>query len=281
MKWVDALNASLDHIEANLDGEIDYEALARIAQCSSFHYQRMFAYLAGITLGEYIRRRRMSRAAVDLQDTDLTVLQIGLKYGYASPTAFNRAFQSVHGMSPTAARQEGASLTTYPQMRFAVSIRGVNKMNYRIEHTDPIRIVGKSVQLSADMEENYPIFRQAWEDVVADGTCDRLIEMVNAAPGAILGATFIEGEAGTYWVCAPTTAELPEGLEERTIPALTYAIFEGRGVHATMADMFKAIMTDWLPNSGFEYAGGPDLEVYLEPDPETGKYEIWIPVINT
>ena len=121
MKWVDALNASLDHIEASLDGEIDYEALARIAQCSSFHYQRMFAYLAGITLGEYIRRRRMSRAAVDLQDTDLTVLQIGLKYGYASPTAFNRAFQSVHGMSPTAARQEGASLTTYPQMRFAVS----------------------------------------------------------------------------------------------------------------------------------------------------------------
>lgn len=278
MQWVTALNASIDFIEANITNEIDADELARIAQCSSFHYQRMFAYLSGVTLSEYIRRRRMSLAAADLFSTDMTVLQIGLKYGYSSPTSFNRAFQSVHGMSPSAARQEGASLTTYSPMQFAVSIRGVEKMNYRIEHKDPIRIVGKHVQLSANMEENYTIYRKAWEDAVADGSCDRLVEMVNGEPNAILAATFIEGDAGTYWVAAPTDAPTPEGFDERTIPALTYAIFEGRNVHGTMAKMFQDIMVDWLPNSGFTYAGGPDLEIYLEPDPVQGKYEIWIPV---
>lgn len=278
MNWVSAFNASLDHIEATLTGEIDYEQLARIAQCSSFHYQRMFGYLAGVSLGEYIRRRRMSLAAADLLNTDMTVLQIGLKYGYSSPTAFNRAFQSVHGMSPSAARQEGASLTTYPQIQFAVSIRGVNKMNYRIEHKEPFRTVGKSFALSSNMEENYPIFRQSWEGLVADGSCDVLAELIDAEPHALLGATFVDGEQADYWIAAPTTKPAPEGFEARMVPARTFAIFEGRNVHGTMAKLFQDIMTDWLPTSGFEWAGGPDLEVYLEPDPVTGKYEVWIPV---
>lgn len=280
MKWVAAFNASIDEIETQLTGIIDYAQLARVAQCSTFHYQRMFATITGMSLGEYIRRRRMSLAAADLQQTELSVLQIGLKYGYNSPTAFNRAFQSVHGVSPSIARQEGTSLISYPPIQFTLSIRSVEKMNYRIEHKDPIRIIGRSTQLSANMEENGPLFRKAWEDAVADGTCDQLFGLIEGPPGALIGATFIEGDAGCYWVAAPTQADVPEGLEARIIPALTYAIFEGVGVHDTMSKMFHDIMVDWLPNSGFTYAGGPDLEVYIEPDPATGRYEIWIPVIK-
>ena len=81
-----------------MTGEINYEQLGRIACCSTYHYQRMFTYMAGITLAEYIRRRKMSLAAVDLQGGDERIIDIAEKYGYRSLTAFNRAFQSFHGI---------------------------------------------------------------------------------------------------------------------------------------------------------------------------------------
>ena len=78
MDWITGLNKTMDYIEAHLSGEIDYEQLARLACCSSYHYQRMFAYMAGVSLGEYIRRRRMSVAAADLQGGE-KVLEVALK----------------------------------------------------------------------------------------------------------------------------------------------------------------------------------------------------------
>ena len=77
MEWVERLNQSMDYIEEHLTGEIDYEQLGRIACCSTYHYQRMFTYMAGITLAEYIRRRKMSLAAVDLQGGDARIIEIG------------------------------------------------------------------------------------------------------------------------------------------------------------------------------------------------------------
>ena len=94
MEWVERLNQSMNYIEEHLTDEIDYEQLGQIACCSAYHYQRMFTYMAGITLAEYIRRRKMSLAAVDLQGGNERVIDIAEKYGYSSPTAFNRAFQS-------------------------------------------------------------------------------------------------------------------------------------------------------------------------------------------
>ena len=65
MEWVERLNLSVNYIEEHLTDEIDHEQLGRIACCSAYHYQRMFAYMAGITLAEYIRRRKMSLAAAE------------------------------------------------------------------------------------------------------------------------------------------------------------------------------------------------------------------------
>ena len=67
MDWIERLNDSIHYIEEHLDKDIDYEQVARIACCSAYHYQRMFTYLAETTLSEYIRRRRMTLAAVDLR----------------------------------------------------------------------------------------------------------------------------------------------------------------------------------------------------------------------
>ena len=93
MEWLRKLSDAIAYIEQNLDAEISYEEAARIACCSPYYFQRMFSYVAGISLSDYIRRRRMSQAAFDLQRCDAKVLDVALKYGYTSPTAFNRAFQ--------------------------------------------------------------------------------------------------------------------------------------------------------------------------------------------
>ena len=98
MEWIARLNQAVRCLEDHLTEETDYERLGRIACCSAYHFQRMFAYMAGIPLSEYIRRRRMSLAAVDLQG-GARVIDVAAKYGYRSPTAFNRAFRSVHGLS--------------------------------------------------------------------------------------------------------------------------------------------------------------------------------------
>lgn len=106
MDWIERLNKSIHYIEDHLTDEIDIGQLARIAYCSTYHYQRMFTYMAGITLSEYIRRRKMSLAAVDLQSGKERVIDIAEKYGYQSPTAFNRAFQSFHGIAPSSVKMK-------------------------------------------------------------------------------------------------------------------------------------------------------------------------------
>ena len=78
MEWLQNLNKAIDYIENNLDKEISYDEAARIACCSTTYFQRMFTYAAGISLSEYIRRRKMTQAAFDLQTTKCKVLDIAL-----------------------------------------------------------------------------------------------------------------------------------------------------------------------------------------------------------
>ena len=110
MDWLKRMNEALCYIESNLDGEIDYGVVAQKACCSIYHFQRMFSYMAEVPLSEYIRCRRLANAAFDLQNTDAKVIDIALKYGYDSPTAFTRAFQNMHGITPNAAKEKGVML---------------------------------------------------------------------------------------------------------------------------------------------------------------------------
>lgn len=179
MEWIDRLNDTINYIEEHLTDEIDYEQLGRIACCSSYHFQRMFAYMAGIPLSEYIRRRRMSLAAVDLQGRDMKILDVAGKYGYSSPTSFNRAFQSVHGVAPSAVKNEGISVKSFPPIAFKITIKGAEEMNYRIETKEAFRIVGVSVPLYKEIEKNFAIIPPKWQEISQNGTLQRLIGMMD------------------------------------------------------------------------------------------------------
>ena len=280
MEWISQLNDTIQYIERHLSDEIDYEKLAKIACCSSFHYQRMFAYMAGVPLSEYIRRRRMSRAAVDLQN-GAKIVDVALKYGYSSPTSFNRAFQAIHGIAPSMAKESGVSLKTFSPINFKITIQGVEEMNYRIEKRESFRIVGVSKPLDKEIENNFKEVPQMWGKAASDGTIGTLTPLMNSDPMGVLGVSVCnEKEQWRYYIAVSTTAQDIGEFEEYIVPAATWAIFSSEGTGISIQELEKRIFTEWLPTSGYEYGNAADIEVYLDPNPQNTKYEVWMPVVK-
>lgn len=278
MEWIQRFNDAIAYIEEHLDEDIPYEAIGRIACCSSYHFQRMFAYMAGIPLSEYIRRRKMSLAAVDLQNNGIRVIDAAEKYGYSSPTAFNRAFQSIHGVAPSAVKKGGVTVKSFPPITFKITIKGAEKMEYRIEAKKAFQIAGVSVPLHKDIEKNFEVIPQMWYESSTNGTLQKLAGIMET-PG-ILGVSVCgDIEPWRYYIAAATSQETDE-LETYTVPAATWAIFSGEGTNRSIQDLERRIVTEWLPTSGYEYGSAPDIEVYLSPDPQNARYEVWIPVVK-
>ncbi len=278
MEWVERLNQSMNYIEEHLTDEIDYEQLGRIACCSAYHYQRMFTYMAGITLAEYIRRRKMSLAAVDLQGGNERIIDVAEKYGYCSPTAFNRAFQSFHGVAPSIVKNKGVSVKSFSPIVFSIAVKGATEMNYRIETKESFRIIGISAPLDKIIENNFMVVPKMWQDASVNGTIQKLAGMMDTPPIGLLGVSVCNDEEQWKYFIAVSSTKIISEFEEYTVPAATWAIFSGTGTNQSIQELEQRIITEWLPTSGYEYANAPDIEVYLNPDPQNAQYEVWIPV---
>lgn len=278
MEWIERLNRAIAYIEEHITEETDYEELGRIACCSAYHFQRMFGYMANVPLGEYIRRRRMSLAAAELQGGEQKIIDIALKYGYSSPTAFNRAFQSVHGVAPSLVREGGIQLRAYPPISFKIVVKGAEGMDYRIVKRDAFRVVGISIPLFKEIEKNFEIVPQMWQKAATEGTVVQLASMMDGNIMGLLGVSACMGEdQWRYFIAVESSREAGE-FEEYTVPACTWAVFAGSGTNLSIQELEQRIVTEWLPTSGYEYADAPDVEVYLNADPQNAKYEVWVPV---
>lgn len=286
MDWIQRLNSALAYIENNLDNEIDPQQIAALACCSSFHFQRMFSYIANVPLAEYIRRRRMTKAAFDLQNSSDKIIDIALRYGYDSPTAFNRAFKGIHGVAPSLARNEGVALKSYQPIRFNLTIQGETEMNYQIVTKESFRIVGPKLKTTWSLEnqESYQEVPAFWAQQTQQGIVPKLCSIMNGEPMGVLGISvgdWPNGGTMDYYIGVSTDAPTPDGMSEYTVPACTWAVFECVGRMPTaIQTMQKRIMGEWLPNSGYEYADAPDIEVYTDGDQSSNDYLswIWVPV---
>ena len=280
MEWVERLNQSINYIEEHLTGEIDYEQLGRIACCSAYHYQRMFTYMAGISLAEYIRRRKMSLAAADLQSGNERIIDIAEKYGYQSPTAFTRAFESFHGIAPSSVKGEGVCVKSFSPIMFQIAVKGATEMNYRIETKEAFRILGVSCPLDKEIENNFMVVPKMWQEASVNGTIQKLAGIMDTPPMGLLGVSACNDEEQWKYYIAVSSTKASAEFEEYIVPASTWAIFSGSGTNQSIQELEQRIVTEWLPSSGYEYANAPDLEVYLNPDPQNAQYEVWIPVVR-
>lgn len=265
------------YIEEHLEEKIDYEKLAEIANCPTYHFQRMFFYMTDLSVAEYVRRRRMSLAAVDLQDEQARIIDIALKYGYDSPTAFNRVFQSVHGVAPSAAKKKNTVLKAYPAIKFSLAVSGKEEMSFRIEKKAAFRILGKSAPLQKVLEENFAAIPYEWDAALENGMLSELYSLMDGQPEGLLGVSVHNKEEWKYFI-AVSSAERNTRFEEYEIPAATWAIFSGRGTNVSLQNLERRVIREWLPSSGYEYAEIPDIEVYIKADPEDAVYEYWLPV---
>lgn len=283
---------AIDYIDENLAGKIDIEVVAKIVNCSSYHFQRMFSFLVDIPLSEYIRKRRMTLAAFELQNTDAKIIDVAMKYGYDSHSSFTRTFQSVQGVTPSKARIMGVCLTAYPKLSFQFNIKGVTAMQYVIKRTEPYKVFGLN-----------PVCMEGWETerfleyadtILEDGTHDA-INIAAGFPGLalemiknntwdvkrihLLQAIHFFDEAGNKhfmygWEC-------PEkGVDEKftviKIPATTWVVVTDilDGDRDSIKKSYHDLYTNWFPTSGYNQAPSrPIIEKY-----EGDKCELWMPV---
>ncbi|KKI90111.1 AraC family transcriptional regulator [Bacillus sp. SA1-12] len=289
MDMLKQFNNAIAYVEENLTNEIDFKEVAKRAFCSEYHFKRMFSFLAGITLSEYIRRRRLTLAAFELRDSNTKVIDVAVKFGYNSPDSFTRAFQNLHGVTPSEVRYSNHSLKAFPRMTFQLSIKGGNSMNYRIEEKDGFYIVGLKKRVPIIFNGVNPDIAAMWESLDEE-KIDQLKSLSNVKPLGLLSAStnFSEGrmeEKGEldHYIGVATTKECPENLVNLEVPASTWAVFEAIGPFPeTLQNIWGRIYSEWFPSSNYELKKGPEILWNENKDvtSPTFKSEIWIPVLK-
>ena len=290
MDSLKSMNDALNYIEENFTNDIDFNEVARLAFCSAYHFQRMFSYLAGITLSEYVRRRRLTLAAFELNNSNIRVIDVAIKYGYNSPDSFTRAFQNLHGITPSEAKFNGQLLKAYPRMTFQLSIKGGNELNYRIIEKEAFRIVGIKKRVPIIFNGVNPEIASMWKSL-NDEMILKLNELYNVEPLGIINASinFSEermeekGELDHY-IGVATTGECPDNLTKLEVSASTWAVFEAVGPFPdTLQNVWGRIYAEWFPSSNYERAEGPSIlwtEQKRDMTSSTFRSELWIPIIK-
>lgn len=285
---LERMNQALAYIEENLAAEIDFQQIEKLTLCSEYHFRRMFSFLAGVTLSEYIRRRRLTLAAFELGLSNVLVIDTALKYGYSSPDSFTRAFYSLHGVTPTEIRNTGQRLKAYPRMTFQLIIKGECEMNYRMEEKAEFRIVGITKRVPLIYEGVNPEIASMWKSL-DDDMISTLKALSNVEPHGLLSAStnFSEGRLDggelDHYIGVATTNECPENLTQLKVSASMWAVFESIGPFPeTLQNIWGRIYSEWFPSSNYEQIEGPEIlwNENKDVNSPTFRSEIWIPVLR-
>lgn len=291
MDWTQRLNAALDFLEETWDREPDLERAASLANCSLFHFLRMFEVVSGLSPGEYSRRRRLSRAAVDLAAGNGKVIEVALRYGYETPEAFAKAFKRLFGLTPTEAKAKGVALKSWPPLRLAVVLKGEHAMDYRIVDRPAFDVVGWAHRTTSVNGQNMVTIPQFWDHCHATGKVASLLPL--CGPLGLLGLCAemdAQGEAFTYFIAVEkgSPGVPPAGTRSVALPAAAYVVFPSVGpMPGAIQEVWRAAYSQWFPSSGYEHAGSPDFEVYPafpegdergDPTSPLCYSEVWIPI---
>ncbi len=287
MDSIKLMNEAIEYIEAHLEDTIDPQMVAHIALCSEYHFKRMFTFLAGVSLSEYVRKRRLSLAALDLLTSDMRIIDVAVKYGYNSSDAFSRAFQSMHGILPSEVKQGGCQIKTFPKISFILSVRGGQEMIVRLVEKEAFKIIGFMKRVPIVFNGVNPAISKMYEQLTPE-RIQFLKSISNVEPIGILSASvnFSEtrmeeqGELNHY-IGVATSYEVKESYAVLEVESGTWAVFEvvGSFPEALQAAWGK-IYSEWFPSSGYESVNGPEILWNESKDTSDPEYrsEIWIPV---
>ncbi|WAE76259.1 AraC family transcriptional regulator [Streptomonospora nanhaiensis] len=286
---LDRLNRALERVEEDPGAPPDAAAMARDALTSEHHLRRLFSALAGMSLSEYARRRRLTLAGAEVLHGDDPLLDVAVRYGYGSAEAFARAFRSMHGVGPGEARRTGAVLASQPRMTFRLTVEGSTTVRYRIVEKEAFRLVGPRARVPL-------VHRGPNPDIVAftKGLGRAVLEEVrrlsDQEPRGVLsvsvhlGSSREEGTELDYYQAAATTAPAPSGMEVLEVPAGTWVVFPYSGPSADFPEPLQRLWSDafghWFPSHpSYRTVEGPSiLRVEYGEDCANAEAELWLPV---
>lgn len=282
MDWISGLQNAIDYIEDNLLNDVDYSEVAKCAYSSSFHFQRVFSILTNMTVGEYVRNRRLSLAGVELSMSNNKVIDVALKYCYDTPESFTKAFTRFHGITPSAAREAGAKLKSFNPLSIKLTLEGGTIMDYKIVEKEAFTVIGASKIIKYDVAKTEcPKF---WEEHFKSGKGKTICGMYGINIDESMGMNEFEYMiADNYLPCN----DIPKGFIARTIPKLTWAVFPCRGpMPDALQNINNLIYSEWMTNNkDYVMSDGYCVEMYSNPSDfnngiqDKNYYcEIWIPV---
>ena len=273
VEWTKRMNKVMDYVESHLYDAISENEIAGITACPYSVFQASFSQITGISFSEYIRRRKLTCAAYDLQNTDERIIDIAVKYGYQSADTFRVAFKSLHAVSPSEVRKNSVKLTFYCRLYFDIVIKGVEKMDYTIMEKDSFKVLG--------IRRITPYGGGTWAIVKSDGSNEKIKKISGKFFDLGLCFGFKEDGSDDYMCAVEWEGEDVEGFETYTCPAAIWFVFEAKGAISdnVLGNIWKRINNDFLPNSKYwkcdatieRYVIWNDAEDYCD-------VEIWIPV---
>lgn len=276
MDWVSALNEAVNYIEINLMSELTCDMVADQVHISSFHFQRTFTILTGLSVGEYIRNRRLSLAGQELLNSNNKIIDMAFKYGYETPESFTKAFKRFHGISPIQAKKAGASLKSFNPLHLKLIMEGGSTLDYSIVNKEAFEVVVNSRNFkSENCGIEIPIF---WKEYLEEG-------LIHKVCGEFGIRMFTEMGSKEFEYCIGCRTEFAKDItdiyKKIVIPAYTWAIFKCLGpMPEAIQQMWGRIYTEWLPQAKYEFLNICDIECYTDGDIHSSSYysEIWIPV---
>ena len=296
MDFVSRMTEVVNYIEEHITDDFDFYDLAKIVYCGVYQFGRIFSYVVGVSLSEYIRRRRLTLAALELQAGNVKVIDVALRYGYDSPESFARAFREMHGVSPREACTPGVKLRLYPPITFYITIKGDEGMEYRIEEKGVIKGVGivknfgKWTVNRAAEHWTKRVGDEMWLfwDYFLDYGMNIVIRdryKLYRPPFWQMGVTHTLDNGETVLaIGAEDDGQEHIELTPFEVPASTWAVFTAKGtlhqnVHPLEA-MRVRIVSEWFPSSGYEKSMNYEIEVYGPGNTQSDDYvcEVWIPV---
>lgn len=170
MDWIYKLQDAVNYIEDNLLEDIHPEDISKSIYSSSFHFQRIFSLITGVSVGEYIRNRRLSLAGLELYQTKAKTIDMALKYGYETPESFAKAFTRFHGISPSTARNSDENLKSFNRLQIQINVKGKDILDYKIEIKD--EFIGSKSKILPEIKIR---FNNTWVDTAFSDFMNSLV----------------------------------------------------------------------------------------------------------
>ncbi len=293
MEWLTAIRKCINFMEDNLTNDITAQEISEQVYLSPFFLQKGFSIMTGFGLMEYLRNRRLYKAALDLRNTKDKVIDIALRYCYETPESFTKAFTRFHGSTPVQVRA-GAPIKAFFPLKISITISGGSQMDFKIITKVPFKVIGFEKEFSTeDCYEQIPKF---WDEIFRKYANNVYAGKV---PANSYEKAVIDNNIGEYGICIDdigankfryliagkyTGGDVPAGMSVYEFNQTDWAVFDCIGaIPETLQDLNTRIFKEWLPgNPDYELAGNANVEWYdmTNSNMESPDYHsaIWIPI---